>query len=515
MNADFVLADGSLRSVLKQITAGRSIVLAPSFRVMADVVEPQLRDAVDPHSGALVMSPRQLVSLALKHPHQTMVAKTVTQQTFHSTRPNQFFWKVDEQTVLGRYYLIFMLCLKPERILPKINSYCDYGFIPEMCPSADEAVMGDSDDFFMLELQQHDYEWQFLQQGSLSEIEVSRSLSAWTTAEHRRTARYDVVFHAGEIPPRMNSLKAEASVFINRIGEMLGPPMRHAHHPYWSETAETYRTLLEARGLPALPSEIDVSRLHSPWRRHLQRLILNRLAFRSLVSAAHRLIMGHPPVVTPLHPNWLDYLHLREALRGILNVPDALVLVVREDPGLIDGLIEPDSPVRFSTLDEVLSGHVWKVGNALGPYSDVVIYLRIKDLRHMRVLAEHLAHTIRPGGTSHVFIENAYPSVEDNDFSQLFKDSDNIVLWSASFLGSSLRHFNRQLFTRLSADYLRSGKRAMLWVIPALAIGLPLVLVTNFVMRRTLPYNHFVRHWTSALIRVGVPAGTQFKDVQR
>ena len=47
MNADFVLADGSLRALSKHILAGRSIVLGPSFRATAEAVEPRLEDAVD------------------------------------------------------------------------------------------------------------------------------------------------------------------------------------------------------------------------------------------------------------------------------------------------------------------------------------------------------------------------------------------------------------------------------------------------------------------------------------
>src|SRR4051812_1265386 len=69
MNADFVLADGSLRSLVTHIVARRSIVLGPSFRATAEALEPCLRRAIRPDSPALSMLPRTLVSLALVHPH--------------------------------------------------------------------------------------------------------------------------------------------------------------------------------------------------------------------------------------------------------------------------------------------------------------------------------------------------------------------------------------------------------------------------------------------------------------
>jgi hypothetical protein len=139
MNADFVLADGSLRALCKHILANRSIVLGPSFRATAEAVEPLLESAIDSSSGALSIPPRQLAALSLPHPHPTTIAKTLNQDFCHSRQPNQFFWQVDEQTILGRYYLIFMLCLKPERIITTINGFCDYSFVPEMCPHSREA----------------------------------------------------------------------------------------------------------------------------------------------------------------------------------------------------------------------------------------------------------------------------------------------------------------------------------------------------------------------------------------
>jgi hypothetical protein len=75
-----------------------------------------------------------------------------------------------------------MLCLKPERIIERIDSYCDYGFIPEMCPSGNTAVMADSDEFFMLELQQREQEMGLLHLGRASDVEIAHSLDEWTTA---------------------------------------------------------------------------------------------------------------------------------------------------------------------------------------------------------------------------------------------------------------------------------------------------------------------------------------------
>ncbi len=101
MNADFVLADGSLRSLGRHIVAGRSIVLGPSFRATAEAVEPVLEAMVDTETGVLAVPARRLAKLSLASPHPTTLAKTLNQNFYHSTQPNQFFWQVDKNTGTG------------------------------------------------------------------------------------------------------------------------------------------------------------------------------------------------------------------------------------------------------------------------------------------------------------------------------------------------------------------------------------------------------------------------------
>src|SRR5262249_38144613 len=186
MNADFILADGSLRSLTRHILDGRKVIVAPSFRAGEEDLRPRLESMVNPEKGNLTIAPRELVRMALDHNHPTNIAKTVNQNICHMINPNQFFWQVDDQTVIGRHFLVFMLCLKPERVISKINSYCDYGFIPEMCPSGDMVVFHDSDDIFMLELAALDQESRLMGVGrQLTVKELARALSQWTTREHR------------------------------------------------------------------------------------------------------------------------------------------------------------------------------------------------------------------------------------------------------------------------------------------------------------------------------------------
>ena len=151
MNSDFVLADGSLRTLVHKLKEGHRCVMAPSFRACSETTIPALIDAVDQANGALTMAPRDMVKLAFANLHPTVTGKTVTQGFITCSTHNQIYWQVDENTMLARYHLIFMLAIKPEVPIGPVSSYCDYGFVPELIPSRHFTVLADSDEFFMLE----------------------------------------------------------------------------------------------------------------------------------------------------------------------------------------------------------------------------------------------------------------------------------------------------------------------------------------------------------------------------
>jgi len=268
MNADFVLADGSLKSLAKHIHDDRSIVLGTSYRSIAEELEPALENMVDSNDILNVPS-RTLVGMALQHPHRTTVAKTYMNGLLSSTHPNQLFWKVDDHTVLGRYFLSFMLCIKPERIIKEINCFCDYALIPELCPSGDEVMMCDSDEFFMLELQSRTQETEMLKIGSVYPKEIATSLMEWMTPEHLRGVSYDIVFHADEIPSDITKTQAIAEEVIAEIRRHLGKLKSHRNHHYWVQGVAHWKTSRTKHGLSSTPPELASSPFNLRAKVHL------------------------------------------------------------------------------------------------------------------------------------------------------------------------------------------------------------------------------------------------------
>lgn len=256
MNADFILANGSLKFLAEHIHKGRSIVLAPSYRAIAEKLEPLLEEMVDTDNGILDVPPRELVDMAIQHPHRTTLAKTFNQNVFLSSHPNQLFWKVDENTILGRYFLIFMLCLKPERVIESVNGYCDYSFIPDLCPSGDELAIDDSDNFFMLELQRREQETFLLEKGVMTPNKIAKSLQEWSTEDHRRAAGYDFIFHSKDIPPHVEVAKVLATKTIDEILRRLGKAKPHKNHHYWCMGVEAWKELRKKDGRDCIVPEL-------------------------------------------------------------------------------------------------------------------------------------------------------------------------------------------------------------------------------------------------------------------
>src|SRR6185437_543345 len=151
-NADFIMADGSLRSLAEKMAAGERAILAPSYCVIAEEVAPKLEAMRHPETGVLALPTREMAALALKHRHNTIRGKTVNQRLFSLEWIDQFYWAIDENTLLGRQVPIALVCMRPTRVVTEMRTYWDYGILAEACPEVEPFVLGDSDDFLMIEL---------------------------------------------------------------------------------------------------------------------------------------------------------------------------------------------------------------------------------------------------------------------------------------------------------------------------------------------------------------------------
>ena len=168
LNADFIISDGSLRHLAQLMHQGERLIHAPSFRVVFEDVWPQLQTRVDTNSWTLSVPSREMAKLALAHKHPTVKARTVNQRLCHQKWMDQFYWYVDEDTLIGYQSPVALVAIKPERVVGEPKVFWDYGFIPEAAPTQTPHFITDSDDFFMIEPQNRDHQALLIRVGWLS-----------------------------------------------------------------------------------------------------------------------------------------------------------------------------------------------------------------------------------------------------------------------------------------------------------------------------------------------------------
>jgi len=233
-NADFIVADGSYEKLAEVIEGGARLVVSPSYCMVLEDTVDALRARRDPATGALPLPKRELAAMVLAHRHNTVRAKTINQRLFRIHRYDQFYWYVDENTLLGRQMPIAVVYMRPERVLTEMPTLWDYGVIAEYCPGVEPSVLGDSDDFLMAELRTEGTAREMLHLGWPSAEEIAADLSSFTTKDQRDYGRHTLVLHAAEVPTSLDAEKRRLAEFVDRVYARLGPPLDHRRHPFWS-----------------------------------------------------------------------------------------------------------------------------------------------------------------------------------------------------------------------------------------------------------------------------------------
>ncbi|WP_316165412.1 MULTISPECIES: hypothetical protein [unclassified Bradyrhizobium] len=450
-NSDFVLSDGSLSTVVQRLEEGYRCIMAPSLRVNAEVVFPALSKQAAASERGLEVTSRSMVELALRNLHLTVVGRTLNQDFVHCAQWGQFYWRVDEHTLIAAHHLIFMMAIAPEKPLGIVNSYVDYCFVPEMVPSGQFALMDDSDEFFMIELQAKAQEREMLRCGHPDVKGIYRDLSEWTTAEHRRFAQVPVVFHAKDIPPQALAVKEMAQAFVESIqAKLVRMPVNHAFHDYWTQGVAAWiaHKRLDDGGLFKLPPELQGQL--SPRRRRRSRWNsgLKERTTRSL-DRLDKQLFGVPI----WHHRWCD---TRAIDRLVKESKDSVYVyslqVVESCPSNVRMFTSVDELAQAAKADRI---------------KHVVLHVLRSQVHSLRTLLTALeCASVFPQEIT-VFIDHLDSEFELSNFSfELAQYASDMLPddWlaydvSARFTGGSFRHRAMRVEGRWWRLFLRSSSR--------------------------------------------------------
>jgi hypothetical protein len=233
LNADFILADGSLRTVIGHLSRGQRIVASPSYCTIAEEVAPELRKHLDAATSTLSISHRELARLVLEHRHTVIRGKTVNQTSFHMRYADQFYWSVDDTTLIGYQMPVSIVGLQPERYLPEPNSYWDFGLIWEYCPQAEVCVIGDSDEFVMLELRDKSVAEDQVVPGPPNKQEIAERMVTWVTPYQRHFLKFPLTLHDRDLPRTVEDARLELRSFVDEVMSNVPPLPSHIKHSQW------------------------------------------------------------------------------------------------------------------------------------------------------------------------------------------------------------------------------------------------------------------------------------------
>jgi hypothetical protein len=322
--SDYIVANGSLANVFDRIRAGASAVLAGNFQVVAEDATPWVRDRIMPDAACAALPARELMRWALDHLHPATLANVVNSSLSHNIHTNRLFWRVDHDTLIGRFFLMHMIAIRPEVTDFKVGASCDYSFVPEMCPSGNVSVMADSDDFLVIEMQPRGHESAFLRPGPLKVSALARSLNEWTTAQHRQNIRGSIVYHAAEQPRAVAVMLDAADAYVEQVMQRLvAKPQPHYGHPYWVGAIAAFR-------------EATRSRMSDE---KFYQLLGQRVTAGFWIERLRALFFGLPGRVWPWHPRWPDFRPALRWLAPFLADPTQQVLLVSDAPTFLSVMV--------------------------------------------------------------------------------------------------------------------------------------------------------------------------------
>ena len=418
-NSDFILADGSLGAVAKALNDGERLIFAPSYCVIAEEVAPKLRERIDPASGVLAMPPREMAAMAIPNRHYTIRGKTINEPNYRMNVLDQFYWLVDGATLIGHQMPIAIVCMRPQRVYSEPVSFWDYATISMACPTARRHVIGDSDDFLMIELRTAKTYTEFLTLGSATPEEAAATLGSYMTADQIEMGRYPLTLHAAALPPETEAARSALKAHVDRVYAALPPRVvSHINHPYWNGLIDQFvanrqewhrkrqsdllhrrfqdEEARRIRGGAPLPVKVDAMR------------VPNGGALQRIAREAYGLLVGSLPRTGPAHPYTSSLRHAIALLDGLIDDGAPLSLIVKRPESFVCRLIERRRGTYLAVSpDYVTAGNQFAVD---APFDLCLIEPAWADLAGFPTMYEHIRRHMRAG--AHVVLFYCGPELK-------------------------------------------------------------------------------------------------------
>jgi hypothetical protein len=259
LNADFILADRCYEKLIERIRSDERVHLAPSYCTVEEEVRGLLRRAKSKNGGILRIAARDMAAMILNHLHNTVRAKTINQQTFEFEYADQFYWQVDSHTLIGHQMPVALVGMRPERALTDLNAFWDWGIVYEFCPSKQLDVIGDSDDFVMMELRPKSRSVELIRIGRSLPKQISKRLMGHITQYQLDNAQFEIRLHSREVcGGGLAHAQRQLREYVDQVVDHLPSIPEHRGHRQWMYHLKHYRWRLERKAISSRIERIDL-----------------------------------------------------------------------------------------------------------------------------------------------------------------------------------------------------------------------------------------------------------------
>lgn len=435
LNADFIVSDGSLRHLGRLMLQGKRRIHAPSFRVILEEVWPKLQARIDSDTSTLSLPARDMAKLALAHKHPTVRARTVNQRLSHQKWMDQFYWYVDEETLIGYQSPIALVAIKPERVVTDPLLVWDFAFIPEAAPTLTPYFITDSDDFFMIEPQSRDTGAEMIRIGWVSVDEVAADLSVWLTKEQRESSKQLVIIHSGELPADLEEVIEESRAYMAEVHRRLSAnPAPHIGHSRLGQWFEDVKERQRKRGGGARKSAVKERGLAVAALRGLQ--------------ALYGRMFGSPPNIGKFHALWTDIVPIARKIAAGRGDGKSDVLTIKAHDWLQREIKQSSGGLPNPEASAFLAGHYERCiceleSNELPKIGRLYQELRPLMKDRGRVIFKIARSRNTPGST-----DLSLGNFPDIDLSEIHFYGTSLTSLLASVGAPALRPVSTRLFVR-------------------------------------------------------------------
>ena len=406
LNADFILADGSYRALVASMQSGARCIFAPSYCTIEEDVRPELNRRAAAAGGVLAVPPREMAGMILDHKHFTIRAKIINWKMYRIDRVDQFYYLADNDTLIGRQLPIAVVAFRPERVPAEPVAFWDYGVVSEICPSGPKCILGDSDDFLMLELRGRENMREQFSLGWMNPAEIARDLSVWTTKDQRDCGEFTLVLHRCDLPSDyQRGVQALETYYRDVLRQVAPVPRDYRNHYIWTGMLELHKNWLRSRH--ALTDRESATEVQAETNGRTTQIhassfpaLLLSLGKGMVVAACGRetagssrklfdsmrevylRIFGRLPDVGPLHPHFVDVKPALEWIKNAAAGRKLRALSVWAIPGapiapFLDRWIEHVTSCR---PNDILRDDGWAELQAQGPFDLCLLELNRDEL---------------------------------------------------------------------------------------------------------------------------------------